>query len=1134
MGLWQERDGLEIYIPEMAPERIWPGMRRLPPSPGDPPEVPDLPGFPPVPERSPWWTYAPWFLMSAVYGLMGPLAFGGRGWVYLLFIPLAAGSSILAGEIQYRWALRRHRAQTAEAIRRAERRLRRFLTALEAWRNEEESLERALFPPWEDLGQRLRAGTDLWFRHRGDPDFLTVRAGIRRVPLLTRPGRPLPDPEDLPPPLQGIVRAITGAIHAEVERPLPLSLRSSTVLIAFPGQEGAIARLLLELALTHAPLEVEIRVGLGDLLWAFLRWLPHVGELREGYAGGPARIRELLLEEFFRRRSRGGGESPAVIALGDVGWLADGRLGMLLREGPAVGIHPVLILPPGTPIPGGIGVLGIWMPDGGIRILDLTTGYSVEGVDPAPRLSPGQAEALARSLSRLRPMGMGDIAAIRQAPALWGIREPDPHALMKGIQEARRGHGSLAIPIGYTDEGTPFLLDLHDRAHGPHAMVIGATGSGKSEAMRTMALALALHFPPERVRLLFIDFKGGGAFAPLGRLPHCAGLLSNLDAREAARALEALEGELDRRQRILAEKGVDHADAAELPHLVVMADEFAEMLEQIPDGMGRMIRLARLGRSLGMHLVLATQRLGSAVPGELRANLRVRIALRCETPEESTAVLGRPDAAYLSGSGWAFVQIGQNEVFRRIRFAYASGASIGVREEYRMDPRDPDRVLQTCRVGGDGVRDLDRLILVLQAMDPPVPSLAPPRLPEDPGVPEEEGVDRIGLGVADFPEQGEIRWVFCETQTPDLMLIGQAGTGKTRILQGMASAAARAGRRAFVMDGRGEWRDVPWAVRVDPSDHEGMGRLFRALRGEAGPALLVLDGVDGVAEEAQMMLEAGLEMVRDRPDLWVWMGTRRELTLRSLRGRPAHRVVLTLEARDWEAVVGRLPIPEGPFQGRWWGEGRWREIRLRCWKMLASPAPPLPRAPRASWSDLPSPARQETGVALSLGWWDDDLQPAVLLLDRRRPALGMAPEVAWGRGVMAGIVRWVQGAGWNVLAWDPEGLLEGLVNGEEDPRAFLEQAMAGEIEGSGGILVVTDTDALRMRLGYGEEIPVALRRPGRWIWLWAGRDGLGLRGWRLLPEPEERRTPPIAVGHPGLIWLAAPGQGRWIILPVLP
>ncbi|MCS7351620.1 FtsK/SpoIIIE domain-containing protein [Thermoflexus sp.] len=1132
MGLWQQRDGLEVYIPEAAPVRIWPGTRRLPPPPEDPPEIPDLPGFPPTPERSPWWTYAPWFLMSAVYGLMGPLAFGGRGWMYLLFIPLAAGSSLLAGEIQYRWALRRHRAQAAEAIQRAERRLRRFLAELEAWRSAEEILERALFPSWEELAQRLQAGTDLWFRHRGDPDFLMVRAGVRRVPLLIRPNRRPPDPEDLPLSLQSTARALAAAMSAQVERPLPLSFRASTALVVFPGLEGALARVLLELALTHSPAELEIRVGLRDPYWAFLRWLPHVGELREGYAGGPVRIREELFAYFFRRRSGGGLEGPAVLALGDAEWLTDARLGVLLREGPAAGIHPILILPPGAPVPAGIRTLGIWMPDGNVRVLDLTSGQSLEGEDPAPRLSLAQAEAIARGLARLRPMGRGEGAAVRPAPALWGLA--DPQTIAEAIRAARFAREGLGVPVGYTDEGTPFVLDLHDRAYGPHAMVIGTTGSGKSEAMRTLALALALHFPPERIQLLFIDFKGGGAFAPLEGLPHSVGLLSNLDAREAARALETLEGELDRRQRILAERGADHADAAGLPHLVVMVDEFAEMLDQIPDGMGRMIRLARLGRSLGMHLVLATQRLGAAVPGELRANLRVRIALRCETPEESTAVLGRPDAAYLPGSGWAFIQVGQNEVFQRIRFGYVSGFSIGVREEIGMDPADPGRELRRQRVGGDGIRDLDRLVAALRSLDPPVPRLAPPPLPEDPGAPREESCHRIGIGVADFPERGEIRWVFCDDRTPDLHLIGQSGTGKTRVLRAMTAAAACAGRRVFLVDDRGDWQDAAWTVRVDPSDREGMGRLFRALQGEEGPSLLVLDGVDGMAEEAQAMIEAGLEATRDRAELWVWTAARREVMWRPLRGRPAHRVVLAMEARDWEAVVGRLPAPEAPFQGRWWGEGRWREIRLRRREAAAPPAPPLPRAPQGSGSDLPPAVRAEEGVMLPLGWWDEDLQPAVLLLDRRRPALGIAPEIAWGRGAMEGLVRRLRGMGEEILVWDPEGLLERVAEGFEDPQAFLKRAMAGEAEGTGGVLVVTDTDVFRTRLGYGEEIPLMLRRSGRWIWLWAGRDGLGLRGWRLLPEPEDRRAPPIAKDHPGLAWLAEPSRGRWIILPVVP
>lgn len=729
--------------------------------------------------------------------------------------------------------------------------------------------------------------------------------------------------------------------------------------------------------------------------------------------------------------------------------------------------------------------------------------------------------------------GTGEVAAVHHAPALWGISNPEPESIIQAVQVNRNDHEGLAVSIGYTDEGKPFELDLHDRAHGPHAMVIGTTGSGKSEAMRTLALALAVRFSPKRVQLFFIDFKGGGAFAPLEGLPHCIGLLSNLDAREAARALETLEGELDRRQRLLAERGVDHANAAGLPHLIVMADEFAEMLEQIPDGIGRMIRLARLGRSLGMHLVLATQRVGSAVPGDLRANLRVRIALRTETPDESMAVLGRPDAAFLPGRGWAFIQVGQNEVFQRVRFGYVSGFSIGVREEIAMDPSDPDRKLQRRWVGGDGVRDLDRLVATLREIDPPAPPLAPPPLPEDPGDPQVEHLHQIGLGVADFPEHGNVQWVFCDIRVPDLYLIGQSGTGKTRALRAMATAAARAGRQVFVVDDHGDWADAAWAIRIDPMDREGMGRLFQILRRANRAALLILDGVDGMGEEAQIALEAGLEAIRDQSDLWIWTAARREITLRPLRGRPAHRVILALEARDWEGLVGRIPVPERPFCGRWWGEGRWREIRLRQREGGAPLAQPLPRAPWVSWSDWPLPLQREDGVMFPLGWWDADLEPAALFLNRQRPALGMTPDIAWGRGVIEEWTRRLRDAGWRILAWDPEGHLEGLVESVEDLPVFFEHALEGEREAKGprGVLLVVDTEALRMRLGYGGEIPSALRRPTHWIWLWVGRDGLGLRGWRLLSEPEDRRVIPIAIGHPGLVWVAGPNGGRWAILP---
>jgi DNA segregation ATPase FtsK/SpoIIIE-like protein len=1134
---WVERDGKEMLDPEAPVQRIWPGLRRLPATPMGLPEPPELPSVPRAPERPPFYLHAPWALMALVYGLVGPLTGMRSSWVSLLFLPLALGSSFLAAEIQHRWSLSRYRRELQETLARSERRLRRFLEGVEAWRQAMEAWERTLFPPWEDLEARLRSGSDLWFRRPEDPDFLHVRLGLITEPLRPPQGRwSSLDPEEVPPPLRGAAHAVRSIAEMRREVPLGLDLRRPAVLRVFPGQEGTLRRILLEVALAHSPSEVGLFAALADPEWSFLRWLPHTGEEREGWADGPAAVRERIFEEFYRRRGRGEGILPRILLLLDADALGDPRLGELLREGPVRGIHPVLILSPGEPVPGEVRTEAVLFPGGGIWISHRDGGPQ-EGRDPGPFLTAGHAEALARRLASLRPMGMRPSPRPVPAPALWGIqaRETAPEDIQR-LRALRGKAPSLAVPLGTEESGEPFVLDLHDRAHGPHAMVIGATGSGKSEALRTLALALALHFPPEQVQLLFIDFKGGGAFAPLEGLPHCVGLLSNLDAREAARALRTLEGELDQRQRVLAARGADHADQIGLPHLVVMADEFAEMLEAIPDGMARMIRLARLGRSLGMHLVLATQRLGSAVPADLRANLRVRIALRCETPDESAAVIGRPDAAYLVGSGWAFVQVGQNEVFRRIRVAYVSGRSLGAREILWMDPADPARRLRREMIGGEARRDLDVLVEALARMDPPAPRRTPPPLPADPGFPEGEGEHGIGIGVADYPEIGEIRWIFLTPSAPDWRLVGQAGTGKTAALMAAAAAAARAGRRVAVVDGDGGWKECPWVLRVLPEDREGLRRLLRTLSIDPSPTVLVLDGVERIPEAAMGELEPGLEGLTGRPELWIWTASRRELPLRPLRGRPAVRVFLALDPPEWEALMGRRPIPEGPFQG-WLADGEGgREIRLRrAMGPPPPPAPPLARSWLGRWSELPLPTRTEEGWWWPLGWRDLDLEPISVLLSPRRPALRMAPELVAALDPLRRSLSRVAGAGIALRTWDPEGDLEEIpaLKSLPDPQSFLEELGRLEAEGIPWLAILPDTDAFRMRLGYTGEIPPPLRRPRWGAYLLVGRERLELRAWTLSRSPEERPSqPPIAADHPGLAWLSAPGEGEWMLLPL--
>ncbi|MCH9276360.1 cell division protein FtsK [Bifidobacterium amazonense] len=220
---------------------------------------------------------------------------------------------------------------------------------------------------------------------------------------------------------------------------------------------------------------------------------------------------------------------------------------------------------------------------------------------------------------------------------------------------------SMEAVIGMSADG-PFPLDLSRR--GPHALVAGTTGSGKSVLLQTWCLSLACRNPPSRLRFVFLDFKGGSAFSALARMPHVAGNVCDLDLAHATRALEALEGELRRRERLVAEHHAADVDrlADPPPRLMIVVDEFHALRSQLPDYVGRLVRIAALGRSLGMHLVACTQNPQGQVSADMKANIAVNICLRVRDPMQSRELLGTSDAASISPSlpGAAYCSDGES------------------------------------------------------------------------------------------------------------------------------------------------------------------------------------------------------------------------------------------------------------------------------------------------------------------------------------------------------------------------------------------------------------------------------------------------------------------------------------------
>lgn len=243
---------------------------------------------------------------------------------------------------------------------------------------------------------------------------------------------------------------------------------------------------------------------------------------------------------------------------------------------------------------------------------------------------------------------------------------------------------TMAAPLGVKTKNEIVYLDLHEKAHGPHGLVAGTTGSGKSEILQTYILSMATLFHPYEVGFVVIDFKGGGMVNQFRNLPHLIGAITNIDGKEINRSLMSIKAELEKRQRLFAENDVNNINSyikkfkngeisIPIPHLIIIVDEFAELKAEHPDFMKELISTARIGRSLGVHLILATQKPAGQVNEQIWSNSKFKLCLKVQNKEDSNEVLKSPLAAEIKEPGRAYLQVGNNEIFDLFQSAY-SGA----------------------------------------------------------------------------------------------------------------------------------------------------------------------------------------------------------------------------------------------------------------------------------------------------------------------------------------------------------------------------------------------------------------------------------------------------------------------------
>ncbi|MCZ2829691.1 FtsK/SpoIIIE domain-containing protein [Modestobacter sp. VKM Ac-2986] len=497
---------------------------------------------------------------------------------------------------------------------------------------------------------------DLAARNEAAPDPARLAAAARRrsSPLWSRAGaETLPARLGTGPGPTGVTRVEPDGTRtpARAEH-LPVTVPLGTtgglgVVGPRPVVLAAARALVCQLTVLYPPADLRIVLACGPRQlpdWRWARWLPHLASVGTDGAPLPA---ELLTP------GGDGGPRTLVVLDGPV----DQRTVSALAAAPDVLRVDLADAEAGLALPAlaRLQVAGETGTSGRLRVpgADGERSLTLDG------LGEDTADRLARDLATLtgpaRTGGLPDTARLLDLPS-GGLTVDPATDLATGAWS--RARDRLTAVLGATDQG-PLAVDLV--SDGPHALVAGTTGSGKSELLQTLVAGLALHHPPDRCSLLLVDYKGGAAFGEAAALPHTVGVLTDLDPQSTARALRSLAAELTRRERLLAEHGT--RDLAQLPaevpagRLVIVVDEFATLAEELPGFVTGLVSIAQRGRSLGVHLVLATQRPAGVVSPEIRANCSLRICLRTTDEADARDVLGstlpatlspdRPGRAYL-------------------------------------------------------------------------------------------------------------------------------------------------------------------------------------------------------------------------------------------------------------------------------------------------------------------------------------------------------------------------------------------------------------------------------------------------------------------------------------------------------
>ncbi|WFE26073.1 FtsK/SpoIIIE domain-containing protein [Solwaraspora sp. WMMD791] len=816
-----------------------------------------------------------------------------RSYFFLLIMALSPVLALANWYTDRRSGRKRYRRDLAEYLRKRSR-IMRELTAAVA---EERSARCEASPdPATVLYTAVGPGRRLWERRRRDPDHLVLRVGTMDQPSLIEvedPARAEPDRQ-----LRWIVPDVPVTVDVVDRKVVGLAGAAETTY--------ATARwLVLQAAALHSPRDLRIHVltePAGEERWSWVRWLPHTRPAEEGVptarpytlvGNDPEtvanRVGELVSLVAARTKARGSQLGQVLFSEPDVLLVVDGarRLrdvpGMVqvLTDGPAVRVFAICIDAEERLLPEEC--TAVLRADADGLTVRQTGVPEATGVRPDV-VTAQWCERVARAMAPLRDVTPDETAGLPDRSRLLELLDADPPDSVDLADRWSRRPASTSFVIGSGFDGTVALDLVRD---GPHALIAGTTGAGKSELLQSMVVSMAAVNRPDELTFVLVDYKGGSAFHSCVRLPHTLGMVTDLDSALVVRALESLGAELRRREEILA--GVAVKDLVQyrtmrgrdpslpaVPRLVLVIDEFATLVREVPDFIPGLVSIAQRGRSLGIHLILATQRPAGVVTTDIRANTNLRIALRVTDPMESTDVIDVPDAAMIpvATPGRALARLAHRSTLP-FQTGYVGGVYQGAGPDASESrPAAPvyGAELPWPRLGRalpppveptrDGAApdelaatDLDVLVDAIDAAarevgcerqpSPWLPPLPPVVLLDDLTLPQPRtgpGLPPVPYALADLPQQQRQPVLACDLAAlGHLYVLGASRSGRSQLLRTLTASLARslstADLHLYAVDAAGgsmmALSELPHCGAVVPrADLERLERLFARLQGE--------------------------------------------------------------------------------------------------------------------------------------------------------------------------------------------------------------------------------------------------------------------------------------------------------------